>query len=221
MRDSDTAFYKRAMASTRPDPLARAPTELLADLRARYDEPQRYYHDWSHIEAMLDHWIDRRDALVDEDAVLFAILYHDAIYDPRANDDEERSARLLANARAPLTVSGRLRAEAAIRATKGHVVSDEVDSRDRPDVALFLDMDLAILGATRERFDRYEAQVRREYAHVSDHAYRAGRTAVLRRFAERTRLYLSDWGYEAFEDRARANIARLLDRIQRSAFRSA
>ena len=65
-------------------------------------------------------------------------------------------------------------------------------------------------GAEPAAFDRYEAQVRREYAHVPDEAFRLGRAAVLERFAQRGQLYFSDWGRARFEAAARANLARSL-----------
>lgn len=82
------------------------------------------------------------------------------------------------------------------------------------DTARFLDMDLAILGASCERFDIYEQQIRREYAHVPPDSYRAGRAAVLRHFAQRTNLYFSEWGQHRFEAKARANLRRSLAALE-------
>ena len=194
--------------------LAAVPAVMLADLRRRYGEPQRYYHDWTHIEALLGHFASAHDLVQDHSAVLHAILFHDAIYDPRAKDNERRSAELLVEAAPPISVDSLMLAKRMIEATEGHVLPADLAFRDREDCALFLDMDLGILGSDPERFDVYEDQIRREYAYVPDDAFRNGRAAVLRHFADRDRLYFSDWGQDRFETRARANIARSLASLE-------
>lgn len=187
------------------------PPALLAELRARHDEPQRAYHGWRHIQALLRLREEVADRLADPSAVLWAILFHDAVYDPRAADNEERSARLLEAAEvAGLDDATRSRAARLIRMTAAHAIPGRLPADEGADAALFLDMDLSILGATPAAFDAYEAGVRHEYAHVAEPAFRSGRAAILRRFAERERLYLSDWGRQRFEAAARANIARSL-----------
>jgi len=187
------------------------PEPLLEELRRRHAEPHRAYHDWHHIAALLDLHGELDGRFADAQAVLLAVLFHDAIYDPRASDNEEQSARLLetelAGKRDEATLA---RAAALVRATRAHAVPQGLPADEAGDMALFLDMDLAILGAEPAAFDRYEAQVRREYAHVPDEAFRLGRAAVLERFAQRGQLYFSDWGRARFEAAARANLARSL-----------
>jgi predicted metal-dependent HD superfamily phosphohydrolase len=83
-----------------------------------------------------------------------------------------------------------------------------------PDSALLLDVDLAILGAPRARFDEYESQVRREYVFVPEDAWRRARAALLARFLERPRLYATDFFAERLEARARANLRASLERLR-------
>ena len=99
-----------------------------------------------------------------------------------------------------------------ILATEGHVLP-EGERAKHSDIALFLDMDLGILGAPQDRFDLYEEQIRKEYAHVPEDAFRRECAAVLRNFAEREHLYFSQWGRERFERPARANLSRSLKRL--------
>ena len=49
-------------------------------------EPHRYYHNLQHIH----------DMLLNDNLIIngLTIWYHDAIYDPKRNDNEERSAEL-------------------------------------------------------------------------------------------------------------------------------
>ena len=73
--------------------------------------------------------------------------------------------------------------------------------------ALLCDADLAILGTAPERYAEYAAEVRDEYGHVHDDMFRAGRIAVLQGLLELPRLYRLPALYDAWEVRARANLA--------------
>jgi predicted metal-dependent HD superfamily phosphohydrolase len=68
------------------------------------------------------------------------------------------------------------------------------------------DADLAILAAEPDRYAQYAAGVRREYAHVSDADFAAGRTAVLRRLLARASLYRTPSASTRWEARARHNM---------------
>ena len=189
------------------------PNEVLSDLQRRHAEPQRFYHDWSHVEALGSHLADAGGRVRNGEAALYAILFHDAMYDPRAEDNERQSAALFRAVDLPLDSATRALAEQMILATEGHSLPG-IGGDDGSDIAHFLDMDLGILGASEERFDIYEDQIRREYSHVPLDAFRKGRAAVLESFASRERLYFSDWGRARFEERARMNLARSLERLR-------
>src|SRR5947209_4025145 len=68
--------------------------------------------------------------------------------------------------------------------TKTHATGPD----DRSGQAL-LDADLAVLGADPADYDRYAADIRREYAWVPEDAYRDGRRRVLEGFLRRPRLF--------------------------------
>ena len=181
---------------------------VLADLRNRHAEPQRHYHTWDHIEALLRWFEARRNHLHDPLSVELAILFHDAAYDPTRSDNEAESARLLKDTDLPgVSDAVRARAVRMIEATARHEIPDGLEPADQSDMAEFLDMDLSILGARSEVFDAYEDAIRREYAFVPEALYREARRGILQRFLERERLYFSDWGRDRFEATARANLA--------------
>lgn len=197
--------------------IASVPAPLLGELRARHAEPQRLYHDWTHIEALLAHVDALAERIADREAVLYAILFHDAVYDPEAKDNERRSASLLLESAPPIAAESLALAHRMILATEGHHMPADLAPGPSSDCAHFLDMDLAILGAGEERFDIYESQIRREYAHVADPAFRTGRAQVLRGFLERERLYFSEWGRGRFEERARENCRRSITALEEQA----
>ncbi len=73
--------------------------------------------------------------------------------------------------------------------------------------ALLCDADLAILATAPSRYAEYAAEVREEYRHVPDDLFRAGRLAVLGSLLDLPRLYQLPALHEAWESRARANLA--------------
>ena len=190
------------------------PSDLLASLKQRYDEPQRHYHSWVHIEALLRHYEAIRPNLSDPDAVLIALYWHDAIYDPKAADNEAQSADLMLKEAKGLLPLERLDfAATIIRATATHTVPSGLNAQDQHDLELFLDIDLSILAASDVVFDQYEKDIRKEYAHVPLNLYRQGRGAVLTRFLERERLYFSDVFFSKWEQSARKNLQQSITRL--------
>ena len=191
------------------------PDSLLETLAKLHSGPERGYHAWSHPKALLALLPQVREALHEPLALECAIVLHDVVYDPKAGDNEARSAALaLELLDGVVDDEVRRRAAAMILATARHEVSPDMTAEEAADCAVFLDLDLSVLGADRDAFDRYEAGVRHEYGHVPWEAFRTGRAALLERFLARERLYLSDWGHARFEATARANLKRSIDRLR-------
>jgi predicted metal-dependent HD superfamily phosphohydrolase len=142
---------------------SRASVVVFERLVARYSEAHRRYHTLAHIDACLG-WLDWfRGSAERPELVELALWFHDAVYDPRASDNESQSAQLARDQLADLGV-GRSALEVValhIAATREHLSTD-VDS------CLVVDVDLAILGAKDADFARFETQIRDEYGHVSD-----------------------------------------------------
>src|SRR6185312_15436443 len=149
------------------------PPALLERLARRYAEPHRRYHTWEHVVACLDARRRLTGAALPE--VDLALLFHDAIYDPMAHDNESRSADLLVEEgrRAWLGEELLQRARPLVEATR-----HGEDAADSEEACIVVDADLSILGADPAVFDAYERAVRAEYAAVDDAAYAAGRAAV-------------------------------------------
>ena len=64
------------------------------ELVGRYAEPHRRYHTLAHLEAVLDLVDEFAGEADDPDLVRLAAWFHDAVYDPQRDDNEERSAVL-------------------------------------------------------------------------------------------------------------------------------
>lgn len=174
-------------------------------MRARYAEPHRRYHTVEHLDEVLAAVADLADLADDPRAVELAAVFHDAVYDAAAAPgvNEQASAELAVEV---------LGDDPAVREVVRLVlltITHEVEPGDR-NGAVLSDADLSILGSSPERYDRYAADVRAEYAHVDDESWRAGRSGVLRRFLARPRLYLNDRVHDRLDAAARSNLAREL-----------
>jgi len=203
MKERWLKFWGAVGAAGDPDAPYRA-------LEVRYAEPQRAYHTLRHVAHCLDEFDAVRGLARDPVVVEMALWYHDAVYDPRARDNEERSATLASEvaARMGLSAARTLRVADLIR------VSTHAGLAPDPDAQLFADIDLAILGRPGEAFDEYERQVRVEYAWVPEPAFRAGRAAILNSFLDRPSLYGSDFFRRKYEESARRNLQNSLQKLR-------
>lgn len=194
-------------------PLPDSP-DLGAELAASYADPSRGYHDTRHLTEVLDRLDELARAGTDYEptAVLLAAWFHDAVYDPRADDNEERSAALAEQALPDLGLTPERVAEVArlVRLTDGH----DVDPGDR-DGGLLADADLAILASSHRDYDAYTRAVREEYAHVPDEVFRIGRATILQKLIALPALYhivpkRTEWTAKAHGN-LRRELAVLLD----------
>ena len=189
------------------------PEAALDELLGRHREPQRQYHSVKHVELVVRDvaWLLREvevpaDAPApDECAVVLAAFFHDAVYDPRASDNEAQSAALAGRVLGELAVDpARIAEVERLVLATAHLAGPPPVA---PDVAtrILLDADLAILGAEPSVYDAYVNGVRNEYAHLDDEEWASGRRAVLRSFLEREAIYLTTPMGER-EARARGNL---------------
>lgn len=177
-----------------------APPGLIDELISAYGQPQRAYHTLQHLTECFHHLDECPLEPVSRGPLELALWFHDAIYDTRASDNEERSASWSRTALSALPPVDVATIERLILVTK-HDASPESD-----DEKLLLDIDLSILGSTQARFGEYEAQIRREYSWVPEDAFRTGRSKILRAFLERPFIYYTGYFHDALERQARANL---------------
>jgi len=177
------------------------------DLVAAYTAPNRHYHNLHHIEDCLGllAGVDGLSA-AERDILTQAIWWHDVVYDPTRSDNEELSAQL-----AEQHVAAEIRDDVGrlIRLTQSH----RIEAGDRLG-AILISIDLSILGAEPSRYDAYAAAIRREFAHVPDGDYRAGRSAVLRRFAAQPVIFPDPAFARTHDRQSRDNLARELATLQ-------
>ena len=124
---------------------------------------------------------------------------------PRPRDEERRADgahRSLPRGGAAAAAAERVRQ--LVLVTRHDGVPGNVDEQ------VLVDIDLAILGAERPRFDEYERQIRDEYAFVPGFLFRRKRRQILRTFLDRPVLYSTAMLRERLEARARDNLRRAI-----------
>ncbi len=173
-----------------------------SEINTCYTEPHRHYHTLAHLNNFLVELTGIRTRLENWTAMLFALFYHDIIYNPLRSDNEERSAILAREGMEQMSIPGFIiRATAdCIMATRSHEVSDN------PDVNYFTDADLSVLGQARDIYKRYSNDIRKEYDVYPDVVYCPARKNVLLVFLQMTRIFKTDFFYNKYEEQARINI---------------
>lgn len=203
------AAWVGAVASLGGDPASGR--RSAADLVARYRAPTRRYHGEAHALAVVQNarLLGAQVGLADAQSALVqaAACAHDVVYDGEPGHDELASAHW---ARAALQHAGAAGAAAdkvadLVLATAQHRAPD-----DDLGAAVLLDADLAILGSAPADYDAYTRAVRAEYAHLSESAWREGRSQVLRSFLQRDRLFVTTAARNAWDVAARTNMTREL-----------
>jgi len=180
--------------------------EMYAELAKKYSETHRHYHNLAHLEELFllaDEYAD----LIEEKTILeLAIWYHDVIYSvwfPAKNEKKSADFALQNIASFQLSETQKVRLHSWIVAIKTHVLSK---SHDTLTGRLFMDFDMAILAAPREKYLNYCQNIRKEYSVYPDLLYNAGRKKALQHFLATDNLFLSDIFRDKYEKQARENL---------------
>jgi len=199
--DQLTAGYANA-----PDLAA----DCIAEIEKAYGGRKRHYHNATHILTLLEFSREYRAELKAPQLVDWAIVYHDIIYNVVRKDNEAKSAAVAVKR---LTQLGMDHYEAGlvklyIEATLQHRIPDGLQHAE--DLALFLDFDMAILGAPWEEYQAYTEQVRKEYAIYPDLLYKPGRRKFLEQSLTAPALFQTAEFRARFDAQARSNIQKEL-----------
>jgi predicted metal-dependent HD superfamily phosphohydrolase len=197
------------------------PEPMAASLQAAYAQPPRAYHHFGHVQdVLLEHErVDHEVGWSRPVETALAVLYHDAVYVPGRSDNEARSAVLAREHLVQWMPDANIDADrvaALIELTARHgqlAPADFGADAEAADTRLFLDCDMAILGAPAPQFQRYDQAIAEEYRGVvPGWLYRRKRKAFLRALLDRPRIYLSDYFHARLDARARENLSACLSR---------
>lgn len=152
----------------------------LAELAKRWSERQRAWHGPAHLLTLLRE-IGGDSPSLDRDVLLLTALYHDAIYSPRAADNEEASAALLRrHAADPSSAVVTRAAEIIVESKWSGLPASPLTRR-------FFELDTRQLSDACPLGERlaYELAIFREYQFAPWTEYRTKRAAFLAQWAER------------------------------------
>ncbi len=149
------------------------------DALEAYSGQHRHYHTRVHLEEVLK---QLGEDVADEELFLAAV-YHDAVYDPKASDNEERSADLFAThaRKTSLTDTSVKHIRQMILDTKQHVASSEKSAK-------LIAADLYILSRPLAEQIAHEHQIFREYQFADFKDYRRERIRILQQLNQKGQL---------------------------------
>jgi predicted metal-dependent HD superfamily phosphohydrolase len=186
------------------------PRDILDEIIKAYSSPDRFYHNLRHIEDCLSQLDQTRQLATHPGESELAIWFHDAVYDTRRNDNEQRSAEW---ARSVVIQSG-VRGEVAERVSTFILATRHQREVTDTDAQLMVDIDLSILGREPEVFWQYEENIRKEYAWVPENLFQEKRMEILQGFLNRSFIYYHGVYRERFENQARRNIKQAILRLR-------
>lgn len=175
---------------------------LWVEIYQKYSDRNRHYHTLSHLDSMYSLLHEIKNEIKDWDSMLFALFYHDIIYNSARSDNEEKSAELAEKRLQELSFpTHRIeKSVSMILATIEHLMTDDTD------IDYFTDADVSILGQNWDLYSEYAKQVRLEYSNYPDFIYIPGRKKVLIHFLGMKCIFKMPYFYQRFERQARENI---------------
>jgi predicted metal-dependent HD superfamily phosphohydrolase len=185
------------------------PQEVFETLTQAYSSTDRFYHNLTHIHSCFSIFDQTKFLAAYPEEVELAIWFHDAVYDTRRDDNEQKSAEWAEKVISQSGLGGGIakKVSGLILATRHRAEVWDTDAQ------LLVDVDLSSLGADPETFWQYEDNIRKEYAWVPDGLFRSRRTEILRSFLNREYIYYHEQYRGMFEGKARFNLKQAVAKL--------
>jgi predicted metal-dependent HD superfamily phosphohydrolase len=171
------------------------------EVEKNYSKSDRHYHNLTHLNSMLTELKLYKGKFNNWDTIVFAIVYHDLVYNTLKSKNEEQSAEVAIKRLTKIAFPEKLITFCSqlILATKKHEPSDS-------ETNLFTDADLSILGSDPETYKAYSKQIRLEYSIYPDMMYNPGRKKVLTHFLKMDNIYKTNEFSDRYEQNAKTNL---------------
>ena len=180
------------------------------ELLSLYGENHRAYHNFVHVASMLREFDEVRDYIENPEQFEIAIWYHDAIYNTKEKNNEEKSAEL---AQKTLIKAG-IKPEFINNVTKLILATKHQETPQKTDEQYLIDLDLSILRESQREFDEYELDVREEYSWVPEETFKAKRAEILQFFLDRDNIYLTELFRNKYKDQAIKNLTKSIEKLK-------
>lgn len=176
-----------------------------------YGEAHRHYHTLDHIQHCLQEFDRVATFMDDPSAVEIALWFHDAIYEPGAKDNEQRSAELFQKYS---HTSGCTDTVFQQRIHNLIVITTHREQPSQKDEQFIVDIDLSSFGLPWDIFERDGHRIRAECADMSDDEYYPGHVKFLQALRERPTFFFTHFFQRRYEQTARENIERLITSLR-------
>lgn len=144
------------------------------EVLSHYDEAHRFYHTIDHIRDVVKKLEDKG---LNQSELFLAAVFHDIIYNPKSNTNEEDSAEFFIKAAGSSSLSSD---------QKAHVKQLILDTKThKPTVKFsedFIAIDLSVLNGDFGDLLNYEQQIFKEFQFVDYKIYKEKRVEILQRY---------------------------------------
>lgn len=139
-----------------------------------WNESHRHYHNLNHLNDLISQINENTHAFTDKeyDMLVLTSLFHDCVYDPMRNDNEEKSAEFFENCCVDKSNPDVLKIKQMIIDTKSHKPSSRLSN-------IFISFDMNIVERNYEDLLEWENGISQEYSEYDNKDYKEGRIKFL------------------------------------------
>lgn len=187
------------------------PSKLRRTIVKAYQEPYRKYHNQTHLVKLWSLYLAmfKHDAATQE-KFFFTTIFHDLVYVPGSNDNEENSAKIwLEFSKEIFSEKIRKEINAVILATKDHTNPDHDSLPEWGKI--FLDLDLYELASYPEIYKANGELIRQEFApFVTSEQFKEGRIKFLESMTKAPKIFRI---FDVRNNYARVNMGSELNKL--------
>ena len=181
------------------------------EILENYTKKWKFYHNLNHVYSFVNLFEKYNKFIKNyKNEFLISIYFHDIIYIPSRNDNEEESINMF-NKFYNEVKPNNLNKEKVIEfiaETKNHSLSKDYDF----ELDLFLDMDMQIV--SDENWEDYENKIRKEYCFVDETEYKNKRRQFLQSLVNKNRIFRTQIFYDTYEQIAKNNITNIINKLK-------
>jgi predicted metal-dependent HD superfamily phosphohydrolase/phosphopantetheine adenylyltransferase len=181
------------------------------EILENYTKKWKFYHNLNHVYSFVN-LFEKYNKFINnyKNEFLISIYFHDIIYIPSRNDNEEESINMFNkfyNEVKPNNINKEKVIEFIVE-TKNHSLSKDYDF----ELDLFLDMDMQIVAD--ENWEDYENKIRKEYCFVDETEYKNKRKQFLQGLVNKNRIFRTQIFYDTYEQIAKNNITNIINKLK-------
>lgn len=143
-------------------------------LFSMWNESHRHWHDINHLTSLtedIDNQYKNKVSEKEYEKLILTAVFHDIVYDPTKNDNEEKSAQFFENVCIDKTNPDILEIKQAILDTKDHKSTNNISEK-------FNKLDMGIVEKGYDELLKWEEGIHEEYKFAGD-KYKEGRLQFL------------------------------------------